>query len=45
LVSIRTLPRAEPKPSAVQSSRPSRSTWARCVAKIHDFSEMSWVLT
>jgi hypothetical protein len=44
-VSIRTLPRLEPKPSVVQSSFPSRSTWARWVEKIQADSEMSWVLT
>ena len=42
---MRTLPRPEPKPSAVQSSRPSRSTRARWLEKIQARSEMSWVAT
>ena len=41
-VSIRTLPRAEPKPSATQSSEPSRSTTARWVPNTHDFSFSAW---
>ncbi len=38
LVSIATRPLPEPKPSAIQSSAPSRSTVARCVPKIQAFS-------
>ena len=38
---MRTLPRAEPKPSATQSSEPSRPTSARWVPKTHDFSSRS----
>ena len=39
---MRTLPLAEPKPSATQSSVPSRSTSARWAPKTHDRSDSSW---
>ncbi len=44
-VSVRSLPRPEPKPSTTHSSEPSRATVARCAPKTHERSVTSCAST